>query len=244
LVKARKSSSAPKVLIIGGSSHGFSTTKLYDAIKSKSAYQTKIIMPKSLEKMLGPAIPDAIFVEATSTGEIAHTAKNEICSAMLWAEAIIFSDDIGNNSQTEILVTELLRELVSPAYFVGHAIDLLQKSDQEAIKNPCIIMVGELAKISKLNSETHSQIALLQADGIVKLVEKMQTVSTSWLATIATESQNQLLIASDGRVSTTKDIGEDWQVNFVANSVQFAKLFDSKQFEGLTTGAFLVQTRT
>jgi len=230
----------PKVLIIGGSSHGFlTTTKLYEAIKSKSAYQTKIIMPKSLEKMLGPAIPDAVFVESTSSGEIAHAAKNEIRSAMLWAEAIVFADDIGNNSQTEILVTELLKDLIVPAYFLGHAIDLLQKSAQEVVGHPCVILVGDLVKISKLNSATHSQIALLQADGIVKLVEKMQTVSADWLATIATESQNQLLIASDGRVSTTKDIGEDWQVSFVASSIQFAKLFDSKLFEALTTGAYL-----
>src|SRR5688572_22950681 len=69
----------PKVLIIGGSIHGFaSVTKLYEGIKSKSAYQTKVILPKSLEKFLGKAIADAVYVEATTTGEIAQQAKTDI----------------------------------------------------------------------------------------------------------------------------------------------------------------------
>ena len=54
----------PKVLIVGGSSHGFiTTTRLYEAIKSKSAYQTRVIMPSSLNKILGHAFDDAVFVE-------------------------------------------------------------------------------------------------------------------------------------------------------------------------------------
>jgi NAD(P)H-hydrate repair Nnr-like enzyme with NAD(P)H-hydrate dehydratase domain len=229
----------PKVLIIGGSSHGFvTTTKLYEAIKSKSAYQTRLIMPKSLEKILGHAMTDAIFADSTSSGEIAGTAKNEILSAMNWAEAVIFSDDLGNNSQTEILVTELLKQIDKPTYFLGQAIDLLQKSAQSAVDNPHLIFVGELAKISKLNSATTSQTALLQADGLIKLVEKLQDISAEWNSAIITQAESQIIVAERGRVATTKSNDVDWLIHATANSVQFGKMFDLKRYEAIVCGVY------
>ncbi len=228
----------PKVVIIGGSIHGFaSTTKLYDAIKSKAAYQTRVILPKSLEKILGHAITDAVFVETTSTGEISHEAKNAIRSAIAWADAVIFSDDLGNNSQTEILVTELLDELDKPTYFLGQTLEILNKVAQKVIENPYIILVGELAQISKFNSAAKSQTALLQADGLVKLAEKFQTVSADWLPAAVTNVESQILVAESGQVSTTKSEEKDWIIPYTANSVQYAKIFNQDRFRALTTAA-------
>ena len=158
---------------------------------------------------------------------------------MGWAEAIIFSDDLGNNSQTEILLTELLKEIDKPTYFMGHTIELVQKSAQEVAENPYVVLVCDWAQLSKFNSATSSQIALLQADGIVKSVDKLQKITSEWLAGLASNIESQIVVAESGRVSTTKRSQEDWQVDFVANSIQFGKIFSSKRFEALTTGAHL-----
>ena len=228
----------PKVLIVGGSSHGFmTTTQLYSAIKSKSAYQTKVALPKSIDKMLGNSFEDAVFVSSTKSGEIASEAKNDLSQMIDWAQVVVISDDIGNNSQTELLLQELLLKTDTPVFVLGHSIDLIAKSGQDLANKDNLVLVGVLSQISHFAA--HTGTALQNSDGLLQLVDKLNKQSDQRSYSIATYHEGNIIVSSD-KISTTK-APEDPEgiLRFIAESVQFGKNFEAKRFETLTTGAYL-----
>ncbi len=230
----------PKVLIIGGSPHGLATTiKLYDAIKSKAAYQTKVAMPRSVEKIIGTTLDDAVFVDSTPSGEISVDAKTELLAMLGWAQAVVISDDLGNNSQTELMLPGLVQAAEAPVFVLGHSIELIQKSADDLAGKDNLIILGNVSEAARFTA--HTSVALQNSDGLVQFIDKLERQSKSRKYSVVTLHQDRVVV-SNSRASTSKISNQtDWGVRFVAQSIQFAKNFDSQQFEALTTGAYLAQ---
>ncbi len=230
---------AGKLLIIGGSSHGFAApAEAYSSAMKAGVGTAKVLLPDSIQKLVGGVMENGEFAPSTRpSGGFSKQALPEFLEQANWADGVMVAGDLGRNSETVVLLEQFADKYQGQLTLTKDAADSLIKSPESIINRPETLLVISLAQLQKLGLGVKFPKVFTFDMDLVRLVDALHEFSTKHKASIVTKQFDQLIVAVEGQVSTThlKDKMPIWRVKTAATASVWWLQNPSKLFEALTT---------
>jgi ADP-dependent NAD(P)H-hydrate dehydratase / NAD(P)H-hydrate epimerase len=231
-------SQAGKLLIIGGTKHGFAApAEAYGAAAQAGAGSIRVMLPESLRRSVSKLFPEADFAPSNLSGSFAANSLAELCGASMWADGVLFPGDMSRNSETTILLENFLGKCPAQVTLTKDAADLLCQQPIHILHRPDTLLVLAMGQLQKLASEAHFPRAFTSDMGLVQLTENLHEFTKRFSLHIVTKHQGHYIAAVQGQVSTTKITHEKqvWRLQTAAATSVWWLQNPSKPFEAITT---------
>lgn len=203
------------VNVIGGNSQNFATpVKIAEYLtRNFPIKHLNNVFPDILKSKF-PPLPNLIFTPSTSSGSFAKT--RELITVTNSANANLFIGDLSRNSETLIalsLATQPTAELVSAGHYSHFAkplnvltrdtIDLLAPEIEPLLRQPKTILVASMIQLQKVFRAIFYPKMILLSQPLIPIIETLHKFTLSYSATLLTFHQNNLIVASSGKIITT-----------------------------------------
>lgn len=240
--KPERRDQAGRLLIVGGNIHALSSpAKAYEQALKLGIGSAKIALPDQTKRLVGPTLPDAVFLPSTLSGEFGQEGSGDLLEYALWADSVLLPGDFGRNSQTTILLEEFLKAYAGQTVLTRDSIDSLSGTSRTLLERPNTTFVLSFAQLQKLIQTYGYTIPLVFNMDLIKLVEFLHTLTALLPAAFITLHQNQLVTAVNGQISTTKmppsDEPQPWRLRTAVTAACFQTWNPEKPFESLTYAA-------
>lgn len=203
--KPEQKTKAGKLLIIGGSAHGFrAVVSAYQTALENGAGQVKVVLPDVLKKQLPLDFADGIFLPSNDGGGFSTEGQNELMETAKWANTILLIGDTGMNSETAILHQKLVKEIETPIVANRDAIDLLLEDAENIANTKGLTLIMTFAQTQKLFQKVYYPKILTFSMNLFNFVECLHKFTTTYSVNIATYHQDNLISAHNGEVITQK----------------------------------------
>lgn len=241
--KPERRDQAGRLLIIGGYLHNLNApAQSYEIATKQGIGSVKVALPDKTKRLLGGALDAAVFLPSTPSGELSREGLDELLEYSGWADTILLPGDIGRNSQTTLLISDLIENTTAQLVISRDAIDILQNAPQVIAKREKTTLVLSFAQLQKLCQNLKLPNALVFSMDLIKMIEFLHQFTEEYPCNIVTLHQNNLTVAVKGKVSATDlDQFEDsWRLRMSAISACYQTWNPTKPFEALTHSAFLM----
>lgn len=243
--KPERRDQAGRLLIIGGHLHNLNAPgKAFEYVRETGIGSVQIALPSKVRSLVGTTLPGAIFLPSTSSGEFSRDGLAELIAHAQWADTLLIAGDVGRNSQTTLLLSDLLTQVTTPAVITKDAIDALKNNADALFSRENTTLVASFSQLQHLLGRVNWPDPTLFTMGLVKFVELLSSLTTQYPSSIVTLHQDALCVASSGRVSTTHVSGDKdrtWRTQMAAAAACYQTWYPDKAFEALTHTAFLVK---
>lgn len=194
---------AGKLLVIGGSEHGFAAPAEAYALAVKAGAGTvRVALPDALRKTVGRVFEAGEYVSSTPSGSFAQTALAELLDMALWADGVLLAGDLGKNSETAILLEAFLQKYTGQVTLAGDAVDYLIQLPA-LVRRKNTLLIPSFAQLQKVFAAAASPVALTSRLDLLHLVEALHTIAATGSPHILLSHERSVLVAVAGQVSTT-----------------------------------------
>lgn len=229
---------AGKLLIIGGNKFGFAApAEAYSYAQKAGAGSIRVLLPNSIQKIVGGVFPDADFGSSTPSGSFAKSALSEFLAAGEWSDGILLAGDLGRNSETAVLLETFAGKYAGPLILTKDAADYFKDTPQLLFERTDTILVISIAQLQKFVRSLAWKKAIKFEMALLQLVEVLQELSGHYSCGIVVKHCGQIFVAYDGRVSTTKlETDKDiWRLDTAVHASVWVIQNPTKIFEAMTT---------
>ena len=237
--KPEQQSLAGKLLIIGGNTHGFAAVaQAYQDAKNAGAGECRVVLPDALKKAIDPLALDCVYVPTNASGGITKDALPPLKAAAAWADALLFIGDAGRNSETAIVYEQLLQAFPNKATVLTRdALDLIKTALPALLHQPNTVLIATFAQLQKTFQAVYYPRTLLFSMQLTNVVEALHKFTITYPATVVVFHQNQLLVATHGKVSSTpwENPMLIWRGSVAAKAAVYAMQFPAQPFQAITT---------
>ena len=241
--KPENKTHAGKLLIIGGSTNGFAHTVgcFTESIKAGAGI-VKVLIPESTKKLIGHASEDIIYGSSTKSGGFSQGALADFIETSEWADSVLLSGELGNNSETTILFEKYLVKYNESLIIAGDAFDFSSSFWPALLKNHSVTFVLDGTRLQKLSMTAGLTKPITSSMSLVNLIEVLHEMTELNMANLVIEYADFIIIASQGYVSTTKiENKNNTQIKLAANSAVWYMQNKNKVFEALSCAAVTCQ---
>ncbi|GAC1498402.1 MAG: hypothetical protein NVS1B10_00200 [Candidatus Saccharimonadales bacterium] len=231
-------SHAGKLLIIGGHTSGFSkVAEAYAAALKAGAGSVKVLLPDSLQKLLGNAFEGTEFAPSTKIGSFAASALAPALDLSSWADAVLVVGDLGRNSETAVFLEKFVIKYSGKLIVVNDAADNLIKLPSIIKKPPKQLFVLNFQQLQKFFSHLASPKSLTSNMGIVLFAELLKDFCIVNDLAIITNYNNDILVTVNNQVSLTSidGLSDGWMTEIAAAAGSWWLQNPGKQFQAITT---------
>lgn len=243
--KPERRDQAGRLLIIGGYQHNLNApAKAYEYVKQAGIGSIQVVLPSKVKPLVGSTLLGAVFLPSTSSGELARNGFEELISHANWADTIVMPGDLGRNSQTTLLIADLISHTTNQIVLSKDAIDALKNTPEIMYNRESTTLILSFAQLQEHAKRLGWNKPFVFNMGLVQLVEQLHELSSRYQANLVTLHQNSFIVAVNGQVSTTPtNTNEDkqWRVKAASLAACYQTWNHSKQFESLTHSTFLLK---
>lgn len=229
---------AGKLLIIGGNLHGFNApAEAYSEALKAGIGVARVLLPDALSKTVSKVFPEAEFAPSTPIGSFSQQALGEVMAASEWADGVLLAGDFGRNSETAILLERFAEEYTSQLTLTKDAADYFAKSPQTLLQRKDTTLVISLSQLQQIAMNARLPAPVTFSMGLLQLVDMLHEFTTQFAVSIVTQHVDNLFVAANGEVSTTKltEPQKVWRVRTAAHASTWWLQNPQKPFEALTT---------
>lgn len=202
--KPEQRSHAGKLGIVGGNKLGFvAVGDAYGVAQAAGIGQLRVLLPDSLKKSVPPALTDVVFAPGNPSGGLSKEASGDMQALSAWADAVLLVGDAGRNSETAILYEDFVRSYTGLLTITRDAVDLLLNAPEALVERDNTLLVASFAQLQKIFTKVYYPKILTFSMQLQQLVETLHKFTITYPVTVMTFHQDQLVIASDGQVTTT-----------------------------------------
>jgi len=195
---------AGRLGIIGGNKLGFAgVAESYQAAVSAGVGNVRVLLPDDLRKAIPKVITDTVFAATNPSGSLAKEAIAEMSALGVWAQSILLVGDAGRSSETAILYENFIRDYKGQLIITRDAVDLVKNTPQVLAERPDTLLVVSFAQLQKLFQALYYPKVLTFSMQLTNLVEALHKFTITYPVSIAVLHKDMLLLASDGRVTST-----------------------------------------
>ncbi len=233
---------AGKILIIGGNSFGFSAIgEAYNLAQATGAGSVRVLLPSAIRKAVGNVLEHADFATSNPSGGFAKDALGELLQQAQWADAVLLPGDLGHNSETTVLIEQFLAKYNGQVTLCGDTLDLVLATPDMVLQRANTLLVVSMAQLQKLAMAARFELAFRLGMDILQLVEALHEFSSRLAAHIIVRQHDQLLVAVNGQVSSTKPAQDPskWRVSTASQASVWWLQNPEKPFEALTTSVII-----
>lgn len=235
--RPEQKSLAGKLLIIGGNKLGFAAVaqSYNDAIKA-GAGECRALLPEALKKVIDSQVLDCVFTPTNPSGGMSKDALPILKASTAWADALLLIGDNGRNSETAIVLEQLLTETDKLAIVARDSVDLLRASLPTILKRPQTVLIATLAQLQKIFQAVYYPKTILFSMQLSNLVETLHKFTITYPVTVVVFHQNHLVVALDGIVSSTpwEEPMMIWRGSVAAKAAVYAMQQPKRLLESIT----------
>ncbi len=227
-----------KLLIVGGNKLGFAAVaQAYNDALAAGVGECRAILPDALKSVIDKFAFDCVYVPTNPSGGMNKDALPVIEASAAWADAVLLIGDAGRNSETAIMFEQFLGRSPKPVLITRDAVDLLRANTSELLNREKTTFVVSLAQLQKIFQAVYYPKTILFSMQLSTLVETLHKFTISYPVTIVVFHQNQLVVAHDGKVSTTpwEEVMLIWRGSVAAKASVYWLQNLTKPFEAITT---------
>ena len=229
---------AGKLLIIGGSAHGFAAPAEAYAESIRAGIGTsRALLPDAIQKIVGILIEQAEFAPSTPNGSFSQKALDASLSLSHWADATLLAGDFGRNAETAILLEKFLAKNTGAVTITKDAIDYTTSLSASVLNRPNTLLVLSLAQLQRLGIAAKMPQAIKYGMDLLQLVSWLHTFTLMHAPHIIVRHLDTLFVAVNGTVSTTKQTSKQplWRLKTATYASVWWLQNPGKPFEALTT---------
>lgn len=230
-------SRAGKLLIIGGNLHGFAApAEAYSQALKAGIGTARIMLPDKLKRTIEKLFVEAEYAPSTPSGSFARQALAEWLDAGVWADGVLLAGDLGRNSETAITIESFLEKFSGQVTLTGDALDYCLSAPDKCLQRTNTTLILEMSHLQKLAMSHKLSKAFTHDMNLTRLIEVLGDFSSQVKANFVMLHANNIIVAVDGKISTTKlEAADEWQGVTAAKVAVWWLQNPSKTFEALTT---------
>lgn len=190
-----------KVLIIGGHYGGFEqVSKAAAFCESFGVGILKVILPDKLAKSFAFANDGFLFVPSTAEGELSLEAQEPIAEQLKSSDVVILPGDLGNNSQTSRVLTDLALKSTKKIVIYGDACKQLYSDINKILSRDNTAFVLEPGYLQQVLDKSTQAIAVTSSTGVIEAAQRLTELTNQIRASIVTQINQKVLAATDQEV--------------------------------------------
>lgn len=246
--KPERKDQAGRLLIVGGNVHSLTAPALsYATAQSLGIGSQKVVLPRKAKRLIpeGEAF-STLFLPSTPSGEFSKDGAHDLLEYALWADTVLLPGDTGRNSQTTVLIEELIRSYTGQVIVTRDTLDNLNAGAMELFQRENTTIVASIAQLQRLlKSLGHTKPVTFDMS-LVALADLLHTLTLENQASLITLHQSQYIVAHNGKVGTTKQSSPTnepthWRTAFAAHAACYQTWYPNKPFEALMHCAHLLK---
>lgn len=157
---------AKKLAIIGGHDHGFDAVgRLYQASVQAGIGQIKVVLPNGLKRVVGTALPDAVFAELAPEPKQQAEAKAALMAFADWADGVL-PVQTGNNSKTALLLNDLVSSYAGSVVVTDDLAQLMKHDLQSLAQRNSTLFVHSFDGLQHLAASLKSEVGFRHDMGL------------------------------------------------------------------------------
>lgn len=219
---------------MGGHRDGFAELqKLYQGFEDAQVAECRLALPDKLSKLVG-SLEYVNLVASTPSGSIARDALAELIYLANESDLVSIGPDLSNNSETTLTMQRLISETRASIVIPLQSTEqLLPEAGEWADKENVLLFLSH-KQLYKLASKLAVDTTIPLTPNLDAIAEISACVSKEYAPNLVVTYDDQLIIAVNGRVSTTKTAKID--TGLLAT---FWLQNSTKKYEALTSAAYL-----
>lgn len=228
---------AGKLLIIGGNPHSFAAVaEAYAEATRAGIGSARVLLPDSLQKTVGKVLEAGEYAPSTPSGSFAQAGLDELLAMSQWADGVLLAGDLGRNSETAILLEKFAGKYTGQLTITKDAVDYFN-SVPVILDRAETTLVASFAQLQKLATASRYPAAITFDMDLLRLVDWLHEFSALHQAAIITKHLENIFVAVDGQVSTTKLAAEQevWRVKTATQGAVWWLQNPAKLFAALST---------
>ena len=169
---------AGKLLIIGGSAHGFrAPAEAYAQALSGGAGVARVILPDALRGTVQSFFPQADFAPSTPSGSLARGSLDILLEGAGWADAVLIAGDLDRNSETTIVLESFISKYSGPLIVAQDGVDHFSSSPKLLLDRKETVLVGSLAQLQKIATKVSFPRAFTLNMDLLNLVSTLPPIA-------------------------------------------------------------------
>lgn len=229
---------AGKLLIIGGSEHGFNAPAVaYNEAVAAGIGTARVLLPNKLQKTVGLVFEAGEFAPSTPSGSFAQSALDTSIDLTSWSDGVLLAGDLGKNSETAVMIERFIEEYDGQLTIAQDAVNSCADNLYAITKRPNITFVVNLTQLQQILRSSHFEQAITSTMDLMHMVEVLHEFTDRFPCNVILHHQNYALVASNSMVSSTDGDLEatNWSIKAAAYASVWWLQNPNKTFEALTT---------
>lgn len=196
---------AGKLLIIGGNAHSFLAPALaYETAVNSGIGVCKVLMPISLNKIIGNQLENAEFAPSNISGSFSSQSLANWLDDGAWADGVLLAGDFSNNSETTVVLEKFISKYTGQITISGDALDTFLQNPEKLATRQLLTLILGFSQLQKLTKALKLPFAFTSSLPIASIVENLHTLNLTFPLNLVLLHENIYFVMSDGQVSTTK----------------------------------------
>lgn len=233
---------AGRLLLIGGHPGHFSQIQaVYQSALAAGIGECRVVVPDSLRVLLADA-PDSVFVPATNSGSLGKPALAQILDEAAEADAVAIGADLGNNSETSLLLESLATKFEGRLVVYAEAFESLKHNLGLLANRPQTLILGLMPELFRLGNALKLPLKIEPERELINKIEIIQKLSQAGRADYLLLNRDMITVAQSQTSVTSAVSSMDFLVPaMVGVAATFWLQNQNKRFEGLTTAAYILR---
>lgn len=231
---------AGKLLLIGGNIHAIGAPiTAYKLAMDAGAGEVKVVMPAATRRYFAHTnLPtDIVFAPSTPSGSFGTKALNNMLEYADWADYACIVGDVSKNSESSVLLTELLTKMTTPIAVTGDAIDCLFHELKIILARPSTLLVPTFTQLQKIANQS-AIAAPLKASLPLKAMAEWVGQFSATHKVLLLFTHNDISYAAHERkviVTSAKHANRDQALGNAVNAAVWVMQHPSEPLKAITT---------
>lgn len=228
---------AGRLTLIGGNSNSFANlSKTFALLQKEIINSVNIELPDSLLKKLHGLLPEGIYLPSNPSGGLSKKALSEMLVYSANSDHTLIIGDLGQNSETEILIERFFEEFKGWTTIANDTIDLIGNVPNKILSRGKINLVINFNKLQKLLIKAKYDKPLTSKMSLNTFAEILQDLTNKHDISLITFYLEKCIYAYSGKVGVA-EIPED--INLVSTkSAVWIMQNPSKIYESISTAIY------
>ncbi len=235
--RPQTTSTAGKLLIVGGNAQGFvAPATAFSAAEKAGAGSVQMLLPDSLRPLIGKTFMAGELAASTPSGSFSQKALIELLAMSEWADGVLLAGDLSRNSDTAILIEKFLTKFQGQVTITQDAIDYILPLSETVLSRPNTTLVLSFAQLQKLAVNAHFTTAFTFDMDFLRLIDALHEFTKQHQVNLVTKHLQNIFVAVNSEVSSTK-LDEDmkvWRVQTASKAAVWWLQNEKTTFEALT----------
>jgi hypothetical protein len=166
--------------------------------------EVRVFLPESLAKVVPKTVLDAVFLPSNTSGGFSKSGIETALAGVTWADSVIFIGDSGQNSETALLLEEILSQTDVKITIARDAVDLLKNGGESLMKRANTTLAVSFNQLQKLFQAVYYPKILAFSQNLTQVVENLHKFTSTYPVAIELFHKDMLILAQNGQVVTQK----------------------------------------